>query len=308
MKKKLNLIFMGTPDFAIPALKAVSNEHNILAVYTQAPKAVVRGKKLTRSQVHELADVLGLNVKTPEKLRSPEVVEEIKLLNPDAIIVCAYGHIISKKILEIPKFGCINIHPSLLPRWRGAAPVERTIEAGDQETAVCIMKMDEGLDTGDILMQENFPVPNKITALEFLQILAQHGANLLVKVLTNLQNLKPIKQKSEGFTYAKKLEKWEGLINWQTSSAIEIERRIRAFNPWPYCYFQYKNEAIRIISAEIIDENSQNFAPGTVINKELHIQCSSGVIAPKILQRPGKNQVDVRSFLNGFKIEIFEKL
>ncbi len=299
----MNIIFMGTSNFAVPALHAVYNsDHFITAVFTKEPKKSGRGHKTQKSPIHIEAEKLELNILTPKSLKNDNIILAIDEMKPDVIVVTAYGHIIPKSILKIPRFGCINIHPSLLPRWRGASPIERTILAGDKETAVCIMQMDETLDTGDILLMQKIAINNDMTSQILSQKLAELGSHLLIEILSNITNITPQKQLAKGVTYAEKISKEEGSINWQ-KSATEIDRMIRAFNPWPGCFFCYQNEQIKITKAEVIDESRSGCKPGEVIDKNLTICCGKGLLRPLILQRPGKKLVSGKDFINGMKIK-----
>ena len=298
----MNIIFMGTSIFAVPALQALYNsDHFVTTVFTKASSKSGRGHKMQKSPVHIEAETLGLKILTPRSLKKPEILKTIQDLNPDVIIVASYGHIIPKTILEVPKFGGINIHPSLLPRWRGAAPIERTILNGDKETAVCIMQMDEGLDTGDILLMKELPLDNKVTSESLSKQLSELGAHMLIETLHNIENIVPQKQSSELVTYADKLTKEEAIIDWH-QSAEAINRMVRAFNPWPSCFFIYKNEQIKILESEFSDEHVEN-NPGEVLDKNFTICCGKGSLKPLKLQRPGKKPVAVRDFLNGTQIK-----
>lgn len=292
---------MGTSAFAVPALQALINsDHEIVAVFTKEPQKSGRGHKVHKSPVHLEAEQVDIKIFTPRTLKTPEIIEEITKLAPDLMVVTAYGHIIPKKILDIPRHGCLNIHPSLLPRWRGAAPIERTILAGDDKTAVCIMRMDAGLDTGPILAQKELPLERNIYADKLTKQLAEIGAGMLLEVINNIENITPIKQSEDSVTYAHKLTKEEAVINWH-DSAIKIDRMIRAFNPWPGCFFAYNGEQIKIIEAAV-DSSQICDVPGTVLDKSFTICCGKGVLQPLKLQRPGKNALPVKDFLNGLHI------
>jgi methionyl-tRNA formyltransferase len=298
----MKILFMGTSEFAVPILKALCrSQHTVIHVFTAPPAKSGRGHEVQPSPIHLAAEQLGIKVSCPKSLKSPETLEELKELKPDAIVVASYGKILPGSVLSSCNYGCINVHPSALPRWRGAAPIERTILVGDETTAVCIMQMDAGIDTGDILFSESFPVPHKITAPELRDQLANKGGELLVRALDNLDNLTPQKQSEEGMTYARKLEKQEGLINWK-DSASQIERMIRAFYSWPGCFFEYKGERIRLLEADVVTSNVPS-APGTVLDDHLSISCGEGILKPKLLQRPGKKALPVKDFLNGFVIK-----
>ena len=297
---------MGTSEFAVPILKALfeNKKHDIKKVYTKPPKKAGRGYKVTRSCVDEFAIQVGLEVSYPKTLKDPEILEEIKALGIDAIVVASYGKIVPDSILNSCKYGCINVHPSALPRWRGASPVERGLLAMDKKTQVCIMKMDSGIDTGDVFLRKDVDIEKGVKAGDLQKKLAIIGGELLLEVLENIHNLKPIKQSEEGAIYAKKLEKDEGLINWKDHSAEYILAMIKAFDPWPGCFFEYKNEKIRILDAAV-DISKANEAPGTVVDDKLSIACAGdkgGVLKPLILQRPGKKAMPLKDFLNGYKI------
>lgn len=299
----MKIIFMGTSEFAVPALEKISHsKHEVLLVFTKAPNKSGRGQKVQNSPIHEVAEKLGLNIITPKTLKNAEIQNTIRDLNPDIIVVTSYGHIVPQAILDIPKYGCLNIHPSLLPRWRGAAPIERTILAGDHETAVCIMKMDAGLDTGDILSIQNIKLDKSETAGSLTNDLSILGAEMLMKVLDDIETIQPIKQSEDGVTYAHKLDKKEGIIDW-SHTAAELDCMIRAFNPWPGCFFKYKDEYIKILSAEI-NNDSPSGTPGEVLDEYITIACGQGSsLKPLELQKQGKKALKLRDFLNGNRIK-----
>lgn len=297
----MKIVFMGTPEFAIPALKALADSnHEIIAVYTQPPRPSNRGMKLNLSQVHTLANELNIEVKTPINFKNINDVNEFKNLNADVTIVAAYGLLLPKSILEAFPFGAINIHPSKLPRFRGAAPLQRTVLEGDIETGVCIMQMDEGLDTGDILMQENVMIAKDITVTDLHDQLSILGAKLLLQTLDNLENIVPIKQSSKNATYAKKILKSEGQINFQTQDAAYIERMSRAFMPKPGVYFFLNDELIKIVKADYNIEDHK-FALGEIINNNFHIACVNSILKPQIIQREGKKPQEIEEFIRGYR-------
>lgn len=302
----MNLIFMGTSEFAVPILQALhASAHKIIQVYTTPPAQAGRGLVLQRTPVHLEAVKLELPVSCPQSLKKdPAIISEIKNLEADAIIVASYGRILPDSLLHAHKYGCINIHPSALPRWRGAAPIERTILVGDESTQVCIMKMDAGIDTGDVFLREEVKIPSKITAPELRDKLSVLGAELLLSVLENISQIVPKKQSQEDVIYAEKLKKDEGLINWKSVSSEQVERMLRAFNPWPGCFFEYKGEKIRILKAEVVEQVHHSGDPGLVVDGSLSICCGIGtnLLRPLVLQRPGKKPVFVKDFLNGFAI------
>ena len=303
----MKVIFMGTPDFAVPALQAlIQSKHSVAAVFTQAPKAKNRGMIETRSKIHEIALTHSIPVYTPNTLKSDESLDLINNIDADIIVVVAYGFIIPKKILEAKKYGCLNIHPSALPRFRGAAPLQRAIIAGDNTTEVCIMQMDEGLDTGDIILAEEVDLHPHITLKELHDTCARIGADLLISALDNIDILPHTKQPEEGLVYAHKLTKEEGVINW-SDSAFSIDCKIRGMNPWPGVFFEYKGTMIKVLSAEYSDIG-HSFAPGTVIDDKLTIACGKGVISIQKLQRSGKSAISAQEFLHGCKIKSGEGL
>jgi methionyl-tRNA formyltransferase len=297
----MNIIFMGTPDFSVPAFQELINstEHNIVALFTQAPKAKGRGMKLTNSPVHNLAIENDIPVYVPKTLRNEEALELIKSINADIIIVVAYGFIIPKNILNAKKYGCLNIHPSKLPKYRGAAPLQRTIINGEKESAVCIMQMDSGLDTGDIILQENFKLSPHITLLELHDQCANIGAKLLIKTLDNIDNLPRIKQFEVGLSYAHKLYKEEGRVNWKESSFV-IDCKIRGMNPWPGVYFEHAGKIIKILSSEYT-ENNYKLLPGELSNN-FEVTCGKGTLIIKYLKPAGKSKMLATDYFRGLLI------
>jgi methionyl-tRNA formyltransferase len=295
----MNIIFMGTPDFALPALQKLvdSKDHNVAAVFTQRPKAKGRGMKLSNSPVHDLADSHNIPVHTPKTLRNNEALELINSIDADIIVVVAYGFIIPKNILEAKKYGCLNIHPSKLPKYRGAAPLQRTVINGEKETAICIMQMDEGLDTGDIILQKDLKLDDRITLPELHDKCAKIGGELLIEVLDNIDVLPRIKQSEEGLCYAHKLSKEEGKIDW-SEDAFVIDCKIRGMNPWPGVYFEYDGKIVKIISATYT-EKKHNFLSGKIIGKNCEVACGSGTLIIESLKPEGKKQMPAADFLRG---------
>ncbi len=291
---------MGTPAFAVPALQKLIMHHEVKVVLTQQPKAKGRGLNLAKSPIHQLAFEHQIPVYTPSTLRNDDIVNLINKINADIIVVIAYGFIVPKAILEAKKYGCLNIHPSDLPRHRGAAPLQRTIIEGDRKSSVCIMRMDTGLDTGDILMKEDFDLERRTTLEELHNKCANLGAALLIRTLANIDNIVPIKQSSEGVTYAHKLTKEEGKINWH-ESAYKIDCKIRGMNPWPGAYFSYNDKVIKILEAEYLNTN-HHFTAGTVISDKLEIACGSGILQVQKLQQESKKALNVEEFLRGTNI------
>lgn len=299
----MRIVFMGTPEFAVPALAALYNsEHEIVAVYTQPPRPAGRGQKDTPSPVQQFSDEHNLPVYTPLSLKTTEAQAEFAAHKADIAVVVAYGLLLPKPVLEAYKFGCINVHPSLLPRWRGAAPIQRTIMAGDEITGICIMKMDEGLDTGDILMKKEGIFTAGLDAGELHNMLAKEAAPLLLETINNIENLEAEKQPSEGVTYAKKITKEECKIDWN-SSAEHIYNRIRGLSPAPAAYFTYNNEKIKIFSARFSTmKHFKNVPAGTVIDNYLTVACGEGVLMIEELQRPNKKRMFSMEMLKAYKI------
>jgi methionyl-tRNA formyltransferase len=304
----MKIIFMGTPDFGTPTLqKLIDSTHQISAVFTQAPKPQDRGMTEKKSPVHMVAEAHNIPVHTPKTLKNNEEAELIHNIDADIIIVVSYGFIIPKAILESKKYGCLNLHPSALPRFRGAAPLQRTIIAGDKTTEICIMQMDEGMDTGDILIKKELQLHPRITLKELHDKCAEIGSNLMLQVLENIDDLEPQKQTEEGLLYAPKLTKAEGIIDWN-KSAFTIECQVRGMTPWPGVFFIYKGENIKILEAEFIEEN-HNLLPGTVTNDKLFtIACDKHMLKIIKLQRPGKKSISSEEFLRGCIIRSGEVL
>jgi methionyl-tRNA formyltransferase len=303
----MKIIFMGTPEFSCPTLeKLISDpDFEVVAVYTRAPQIAGRGHKLQNSEIHNLALQYGLKVITPKTLRNSDVQKEFLELDADAAVVVAYGLILPQEILDGTRLGCYNIHPSLLPRWRGAAPIQRTIMAGDKETAVCIIKMDAELDSGDIAAQENYQLRGDETYADLENKFAKTGAEILIKTLKNLRDKKVLLDKQDDTlsTYAKKIEKSECKIDWKTS-AEEIERKIRALNGSIGAFFIHQEEKIKVFAAEILDKNSRENEAGKILDDKFLIQCGQGIIRPLILQRQGKKPISTKELLLGFKPEV----
>ncbi|MBV8121413.1 MAG: methionyl-tRNA formyltransferase [Alphaproteobacteria bacterium] len=294
---------MGAPPFAATILGAlISGGHNILAVYTQPPRPAGRGYRLQPSAVQTLAQRHHLELRCPASLRSDEVQQEFAAFTAVAAVVAAYGLILPRKMLCAPRLGCLNVHASLLPRWRGAAPIQRALLAGDTETGITVMQMEEGLDTGPILMQRALSIGPEETAAGLTEALARLGGELILEALDKLNqgHLTPRPQPREGVTYAAKIERAEGRLNWRRPAA-ELERRVRALASWPGAFFEYRGEEIRVLGAGALP-GSGDEPPGTVLNDRLSIACGSGVLQPSRLQRPGRSPLDTGDFLRGYPI------
>ncbi len=299
---KLRLAFMGTPDFAVPSLAALrAAGHEMAAVYAQPPRPAGRGHRLQPSPVHAAAEAAGLTVRTPTRLDAAAAAE-FAALGLDAAVVVAYGLILPKAVLAAPRLGCFNIHASLLPRWRGAAPIQRALLAGDAETGITIMQMDEGLDTGPMLLQERVPIAPTTTAGMLHDRLAALGAHLVVAALDGIAQgrLAPQPQPESGATYAKKLRREEGALDWRQEAAL-LERAVRAFDPWPGAWLEQGGERIKVLAAEVAPCGAAA-APGTVLDARLAIACAKDALRPLRLQRPGRAPQALEAFLRGYPI------
>ena len=285
----------------------INSDYEIVGVYTKPPNNSGRGLRQNKSTIHSLAEKFSLNVLSPKKLKTPESIEQFKSLNPDIVIVASYGLLIPKEFLELPKHGFINIHPSDLPRWRGAAPIHRTIMAGDEKTAICIMKMDEGLDTGDIILRKEILLDNEITSKELHDKCSELGGEMILDALNLFEKgqVSYVKQSGEGVTYADKIISEEELLNFSLS-AFEVNNKIRALSPKPCAYFIYKNEVIKIVSA-VVEKSNKNYQAGIVIDNKLGIACKDSIIRPILLQRNGKKMIYTDAFLRGHDIPMGSK-
>jgi len=297
----MKIVFMGTPDFSVPVLEALTQKHEVICVYCQPPRPAGKGMKLRPSPVQNKAESLGIPVRTPKSFKSVEEQLAFEELKADVAVVCAYGLILPISVLKAPKFGCINVHASLLPRWRGAAPIQRAIEAGDDVSGVTIMQMDAGLDTGDMLLKAEVPITPLTTAGMLHDQLSELGAKLIVDVLDEMPV--PIPQPQEGANYAQKIQKSEALINWNLPADI-IERKIRAFNPFPGAYFICRGERIKIFEAVIEKPTDFSVLHGTVLDDNLLISCGEGTaLRLKTVQREGKRITSAEDFLRGFELK-----
>ena len=295
----MRIIFMGTPDFAVPTLRALhAAGHEVVAVYSQPPAPSGRGKKLQPSPVHRVADELGIPVHTPKSLRKAEAQAEFAALGADVGVVAAYGLILPQAVLDAPRHGCLNVHASLLPRWRGAAPIHRAVMAGDELTGVTIMQMEAGLDTGPMLAKVSTPIHDKTTG-ELTAELSELGAHLMVEVLAGLDQIEPLVQPEDGVTYAAKIDKAEARIDW-TRPASELVRHIHGLAPFPGAWCEIAGERVKLLKAEMADTEG---TPGTVLDDRLAIACGTGAIRPLRLQRAGKPAMGVDDFLRGYPVE-----
>ena len=324
MKETLKIIFMGTPDFATAALQAlIDSEHEVIAVYSQPPRPKGRGHKMTPSPVDHLARMHGIPVYTPKSLKSAEAQTEFAALEADVAIVAAYGLILPGGVLKAPKYGCLNIHASLLPRWRGAAPIQYAIWQGDKESGVTIMQMEEGLDTGPMIAKTTTPITGDTTASTLHDTLAADGAALLLEVLADIKNLKAEAQDDDLSTYASMLSKDDGRIDWQ-QQAEEIDRQVRALNPWPGAFTEWEGERVKILKVNVIlsevegspsaagdPSTSLRYAqdddvePGTILDKHGHIACGDGTVLQLLkIQPAGKKPMDFVSAVNGGYVKL----
>ncbi len=309
----VKLIFMGTPEFALAPLKAlVDSGYHVVAVYTQPPRPKGRGHSETKSPVHEFAETQGIQVFTPSSLKSAEELDQVKSFDADLAIVAAYGLLLPQAILDAPKLGCINIHASLLPRWRGAAPIHRAVEAGDLETGITIMQMDAGLDTGAMLYTKKILIVKNETSKTLHDKMLNLGAEALLECLPDILagKLLAVAQPDDGITYAHKLKKTECTLDFNQEASIVV-RKIRALFPWPGTVCELSGETIKIIEAELFNETLP-YQPGTWVakdNSQVLISCKVGAISLKMLQRPGSKPISNIDFLNGYRgIDIIFKI
>ena len=291
----MQIVFMGTPDFAVPALHAlVAAGHAVVAVYCQPPRPAGRGQAVRKCPVHLAADALGIEVRTPTRLRSDlEAQAAFAALNATVAVVAAYGLILPQAMLDAPRRGCLNIHASLLPRWRGAGPIQAAILAGDTETGVTIMQMEAGLDTGPMLLREAAPITGTTTAAGLHDVLADMGGRLIVRALT--ESPPPVAQPDDGVTYAPKLEREHGRLAW-AQTAADLDRRVRAFDPWPGTFTTLDDAVLKVLAAVLADGEG---APGAVLDHALTVACGSGALRLTRVQAPGRAAMDAAAFLRG---------
>jgi methionyl-tRNA formyltransferase len=297
----MRIVFMGTPEFSVGVLDAlVAAGHEIVAVYSQPSRPAGRGKKDRPSPVHARAAALGLEVRTPVSLRSSEVQAEFAALEAEVAVVVAYGLILPQAILDAPARGCLNIHASLLPRWRGAAPIHRAIMAGDAQTGVCIMQMEAGLDTGPVLLRDALEIGAQETTAQLHDRLADMGARLIVEALGGLDGLEPQVQPEEGVIYAEKIDKAEARIDWSCPAA-EVDRLIRGLSPFPGAWFELDGVRIKVLGSHGVDGSGP---AGVVLDDPLHVACGEGAVALTRLQKAGKGAQDVEVFQRGMQIAV----
>jgi len=303
----MRLIFMGTPDFAVPTLDALADAgHEIAAVYTQPPRPAGRGKKERKSAVHLAAEALGLIVLTPKSMKAEDAIAEFAAYGADAAVVVAYGQILPQAVLDIPKYGCVNVHASLLPRWRGAAPIHRAIMAGDSVTGVCIMQMEAGLDTGPVLACAQTGIEVDDTTLSLHDKLAAQGASLINGVLASFEDstASAAIQPEDGVTYAKKIDKAEARINW-AESAETIGRQVRGLFPFPGAWFELDGERIKLLAGKTQEKQGDI---GVTLDEKLTVGCGKGAYQLLKVQKAGKGAVDADAFLRGKPVPAGRKL
>lgn len=295
------VVFMGSPDFALPSLRALASRYQIVGVVTQPDRASGRGRALKPPPVKTLALELGLPLVQPEKLRQPEAVQQLRAWNPDLIVVAAFGQILKPEVLDLPRFGCLNVHASLLPRWRGAAPINAAILAGDEETGITIMKMDAGLDTGGILAQRAFRLSPDVTAGAAFDALSALGADLLLESLPDYLagKLTPVPQPEDGVTYAPMLKKEDGRLDF-ARPADELERRVRAMNPWPGAWFEWDANLLKVARAKTLGgEKGRASGIRLVVEGRPAVTCADGALVLEEVQPAGKRPMSGRAFLAG---------
>ncbi|WP_209835287.1 MULTISPECIES: methionyl-tRNA formyltransferase [unclassified Ruegeria] len=297
----MRVVFMGTPDFSVPVLDAlVEAGHEIAAVYCQPPRPAGRGKKDRPTPVHARAQALGLDVRHPTSLKPAEEQDSFAALNADVAVVVAYGLILPQPILDAPAHGCLNIHASLLPRWRGAAPIHRAIMAGDAQTGVCIMQMEAGLDTGPVLLRQATDIGPEETTAKLHDRLSAMGAALIVEALAKLPGLTPDPQPEIGVTYAAKIDKSEARVDW-SRPAVEVDRQVRGLSPFPGAWTEIDGNRVKLLASRLAEGQG---APGEVLNDDLYVACGQGAIELLRLQRAGKGAQDKETFLRGWPIPI----
>jgi methionyl-tRNA formyltransferase len=296
----MRIVFMGTPEFSVPILQALAAQHEIVAVYSQPPRPAGRGKAERKNPVQMCAEALGLPVRHPVSLRTQSAAEDVAQLQCDVAVVVAYGLILPPAILQAPRFGCLNIHASLLPRWRGAAPIHRAILAGDAETGICIMQMDEGLDTGAVLLRQATPIGAEETTDDLHDRLSTMGADLILQALDRLAHLSPQPQPSEGVTYAAKIDKAEARIDW-TLPAKQVDRQIRGLSPFPSAWTMGEDERLKLLRSRLAQGAG---AAGQVLHG-MTIACGSGAVEITEAQREGKRPASATDLLRGFKLPAF---
>lgn len=307
----MEIVFMGTPDFAVPTLqKLINNKKNVVAVYTKMAKKSNRGFKLQNTPIYEIAEKNNIKIFTPPTFKGGKNLNELKNLKPDLIIVVAYGLILPKELLEIPKYGCINLHPSLLPKYRGCAPMERCLLSRDTESGVCVMKIDEGLDSGDIIDTYKCKITKETDIQTIKNDFSNIGADMILKTVEKLEKgekIDYIKQNNNMATFTDKITNKDAIIDWQNDSVIDIHNKIRALNDSVGVYLYHNNNRIKLIKSDyILKENNINAA--TIQDKYFSINCKDGILKILMLQKEGKKVVNIKDFINGYKFNIGDKI
>ncbi len=296
----IRIVFMGSPDFSLPSLRSLAQAYQVVGVVTQPDRASGRGRELKAPPVKLLAQELGVPVIQPEKLKQPEAMEQLRAWQPDLIVVAAFGQILKKDVLDLPRFGCVNVHASLLPRWRGAAPINAAILAGDEETGVTIMKMDVGLDTGPMLSMKRIRIEPDDTAGSLFEALSTLGADLLIETLPGYMDgkltLQP--QPDEGATYAPMLKKEDGRLDF-TKSAVELARRVRAMNPWPGAWFEWDGNLLKVGRAAVGKGKGGKGGDRLIVEGSPAVVCGEGILILEEIQPPGKKIMPGKAFLSG---------
>jgi len=291
---------MGSPDFSLPTLRQLAQNYQVVGVVTQPDRASGRGRELKAPPVKLLAQELNIPVMQPQKLREPEAMQQLREWNPDLIVVAAFGQILKKDVLDLPKYGCINVHASLLPRWRGAAPINAAVLAGDEETGVTIMKMDVGLDTGPMLSMKKIRITPDDTAGSLFEALSTLGADLLIETLPAYMDGKiaPESQPEEGATYAPMLKKEDGRLDFNQST-VELERRIRAMNPWPGAWFEWNGNLLKVSRGVVGEGKGKEVGSRLIVDGRPAVRCADGVLILDEVQPPGKKVMPGKAFLSG---------
>lgn len=303
----MKIVFMGTPNFSVPVLMQLhSSGYEVVAVYTQPPRPAGRGKKERKSPVHVKALKLGIEVRHPASLTSKNTQDEFAALKADVGVVVAYGLLLPQQILEAPKFGCLNIHASLLPRWRGAAPIHRAIMAGDAQTGISIMQMEKGLDTGPILLMKATDIGSYETATLLHNRLSDMGAKLIHKALKNMSKLTLQSQAQEGVMYAAKIDKSEARIDWRGAAKV-IDRQIRGLSLLPGAWTVHNGKRLKLLSSEVIESNTNLYDAGQILNGRMEVGCSDGAIRIKCLQKEGGSAQNVLEFMRGSRLKTGER-
>ena len=296
----IRVVFMGSPDFALPSLRQLAQHYQVVGVVTQPDRASGRGRELKAPPVKTLAQELNIPIIQPEKLREPKAMQQLQEWNPALIVVAAFGQILKKEVLELPRFGCINVHASLLPRWRGAAPINAAVLAGDEETGVTIMKMDVGLDTGPMLAMQRIRIKPEDTAGSLFEALSTLGADLLIETLPAYMDgkISPQPQPEEGATYAPMLKKEDGRLAFE-HSAIELEHRIRAMNPWPGAWFEWDGNLLKVMRGTVSGARGRGVGSRFIVEGRPAVMCADGALILEEVQPPGKKVMPGKAFLSG---------